>query len=147
RLVARIIDVLVVLIPLWLILFAVGFALPTDTDQSGQPTGTASRWLGGAFLLWWLLYIAAFIGYDWFFTHKGGQTLGKKAMRLRVAMLDNGSVPSSGASAARAATLWVPFFLCCGLWWVIVGISILVDKPYQQGLHDKAGKTVVVSVP
>ncbi|MFF4581715.1 RDD family protein [Streptomyces sp. NPDC001389] len=147
RLVARIIDVLVVLIPLWLILFAVGFALPTDTDPSGELTDNASRWLGGAFLLWWLLYIAAFIGYDWFFTHNGGQTLGKKAMRLRVAMLDNGSVPPSGASAARAATLWVPFFLCCGLWWVIVGISILVDKPYQQGLHDKAAKTVVVSVP
>ncbi|MEU3406749.1 RDD family protein [Streptomyces sp. NPDC006670] len=147
RLVARLIDLVVVFVPLWLILFAIGFALPVDTDQNGELTDSASRWVTGAALLWWLVYVAAWIVYDWFFTQKSGQTLGKKAMRLRVAMLNDGSVPSSGAAVGRAATLWVPAFLCCGLWWVVVGISILVDQPYKQGLHDKAAKTVVVSVP
>ncbi|MEV7547132.1 RDD family protein [Streptomyces sp. NPDC089915] len=135
-------------IPLWIVFFAIGLAFPsTATNDDGQLSDAASRWLGGAFLLWWLLYVAAFIGYDWYLTQKTGQTLGKKAMRLRVAALNDGSVPTSGASISRAATLWVPFFLCCGLWWVIVGISILIDKPYQQGLHDKAARTVVVTAP
>ncbi|MFD0380845.1 RDD family protein [Streptomyces sp. NPDC127112] len=147
RLVARLIDLVVVFVPLWLILFAIGFALPRDTDQNGELTDSASRWFTGAALLWWLVYVAVWIVYDWFFTQNTGQTVGKKAMRLRVAMLNDGSVPSSGSALGRAATLWVPVFLCCGLWWVVVGISILVDQPYKQGLHDKAAKTVVVSVP
>ncbi|MEU3311968.1 RDD family protein [Streptomyces sp. NPDC006687] len=148
RLLARVIDFLVVGIPLWVIYIVFAFAFPrTGTVENGELTDTGTNWINGLALLVWLLSIVAFIGYDWLLTQKGGQTLGKKAMRLRVAVLNDGRVPSSGACAGRAVTLWLPAFLCCGVWWIIVGISILIDKPYQQGLHDKAAGTVVVTVP
>lgn len=36
--------------------------------------------------------------------------------------------------------------LCCPcLWWLINIVLMFTDKPYRQGLHDKAAKTVVVS--
>ncbi|MGR4880651.1 RDD family protein [Streptomyces sp. LARHCF249] len=153
RVVARIIDGLIVTAPFFLItLFAfwlIGIAWPTDDPYTGemQMSDAASTWLGVAFLLWALIWFVAYIAYDWFLTRKSGQTLGKKAMSLRVAVLNDGSLPPSNVALGRAATLWLPCLLPCCLgpvWWIVVLISILVDKPYQQGLHDKAAKTVVV---
>ncbi|MBT2480969.1 RDD family protein [Streptomyces sp. ISL-94] len=146
RFVARIIDWLIVGIPIWLIWFLIiGVTYRGDPYTGEDTSDAAANWSSGGVLLLVLIGIAAYVVYDWYFTHRSGQTLGKKAMRLRVAMLNDGSVPSSKAAFGRAAVLWLPSLLCCGgLWWIIVGISILVDKPYQQGLHDKAAKTVVV---
>jgi hypothetical protein len=40
----------------------------------------------------------------------------------------------------------VPALVCCYcIWWLVIVITVFTDKPYRQGLHDKAGKTVVVS--
>ncbi|GAA0284575.1 hypothetical protein GCM10010302_23420 [Streptomyces polychromogenes] len=149
RLLARLIDVLVLAIPIWAIWVVFLLSVPSSTDRTDDTTDASfPGWVSGVFWLWVLVAAVAGIAYDWFFVQKGGQTLGKKLMRLRVAMLNDGSVPSSGASLSRAATLWVPFLIpcCCGLWWIAVGISILIDQPYRQGWHDKAGKTVVVTV-
>lgn len=147
RLVARIIDWLIVGIPLWILSAVFSSGWYTGAPDEGEDmTDAAAGWYTGALLLWLLLGIVAYIAYDWYFTQKSGQTLGKKAMRLRVAMLNDGTVPPSKTALGRAATLWLPSLVpCCGgLWWIVVFISILVDKPYQQGLHDKAAKTVVV---
>ena len=47
---------------------------------------------------------------------------------------------------ARAAVLWIPFAVLLRLlWWPICGGWSFFDKPYKQGLHDKAAKTVVVT--
>ncbi|CAO0832660.1 hypothetical protein SMICM17S_01182 [Streptomyces microflavus] len=36
--------------------------------------------------------------------------------------------------------------LCCPcLWWLINIVLMFTDKPYRQGLQDKAAKTVVVA--
>ncbi|MFJ3924925.1 RDD family protein [Streptomyces sp. NPDC090022] len=147
RLAARVLDVLIVAIPLFLIQLPFNNRRYTvETDQGDDVTEIISRSYSGTGLIWTLIGIIAFVGYDWFFTQKSGQTLGKKALGLRVAMLNDGSVPPSGAALARAAVLWLPTLICCFcLWPIALIISMLVDKPYRQALHDKVAKTVVVT--
>ncbi|MFD3697204.1 RDD family protein [Streptomyces sp. NPDC058646] len=146
RLAARIIDVLIIAVPLFLIQLAFGTKRYTVETSDGEDFSEVfTRSYSGSGLIMTLIAIVAYVGYDWWFTKKNGQTVGKKAMGLRVAMLNDGSVPPSNASLGRAATLWLPTLICCFcLWPIALVISILVDKPYKQGLHDKVGKTVVV---
>ncbi|MEU6733778.1 RDD family protein [Streptomyces physcomitrii] len=93
-----------------------------------------------------LLAAVLYIGYDTILTARTGQTLGKRLMKQRVANLDNGATPSVQTSLVRAAVLWLPFAFCCAcVWTIICGGWSFFDKPYKQGLHDKAAKTVVVS--
>ncbi|MCX4719683.1 RDD family protein [Streptomyces virginiae] len=146
RLLARIIDVVIIAIPLALIQWAFGAnRYRYDTDQGEDIGDVFSKSYSGSGLIMTLISIIAYVGYDWWFTKKNGQTVGKKAMRLRVAMLNDGSVPNSNAALSRAAVLWLPTLICCAcLWPIALVVSILVDKPYKQGLHDKVAKTVVV---
>ncbi|MER7001262.1 RDD family protein [Streptomyces sp. NPDC000410] len=145
RIAARVIDWLIVLIPLALIGIPFGIYegvtdASDDIDDWVANVNTGGQW---AFQI---ITIIAFVGYDTLMVKASGQTLGKKLMKIRVAMLDNGTTPDTGSSLTRAAVLWLPQLICCPcLWPLLLVILILVDKPYRQGLHDKAAKTVVVS--
>ncbi|MER7954472.1 RDD family protein [Streptomyces sp. NPDC096030] len=146
RILARIIDWLIVAIPLALI--GIPFNIydrATDGDDFGDTITATST---GSGLVFQLITIVAFVAYDTLMVANSGQTLGKKWLKLRVAMLNDGSTPPTNASLIRAVVLWLPALICCAcLWPLLLLILILVDKPYKQGLHDKAAKTVVVSVP
>ncbi|MEU9145199.1 RDD family protein [Streptomyces sp. NPDC048349] len=146
RLAARVIDVVIVAVPLFLIQLAFGTKrYMVETNEGEDISEVITRSYSGSGLIMTLISIVAYLGYDWWFTRRNGQTIGKKAMGLRVAMLNDGSVPQSGPALARAAVLWLPTLICCFcLWPIALVISILVDKPYKQGLHDKVGRTVVV---
>jgi uncharacterized RDD family membrane protein YckC len=145
RFLARVIDGLIVFVPLFLIsLFFGGWDINMDNDDGwGEFTdqvNTGRQWL------WSLISLIAYVGYDTVMTKRNGQTVGKRVMKIRVAMLNDGSVPDAGSSLVRAMVLWVPALVCCFcIWWIVIVVTILTDKPYRQGLHDKAGKTVVVS--
>ncbi|MBT2491252.1 RDD family protein [Streptomyces sp. ISL-96] len=142
RVAARIIDGLIVGIPLGLIGWLIGMFDSYNSDDWDE----VSTMSDGKSLIWQLVTMVVYIGYDTYLTAKDGQTIGKRLMNLRVAMLNNGMVPEMNASLLRAVILWVPALICCFcLWWLINLVMILVDKPYRQGLHDKAAKTVVVS--
>ncbi|WP_327283629.1 MULTISPECIES: RDD family protein [unclassified Streptomyces] len=147
RLAARIIDVIIVAIPLFLIQLAFGTnRYMVETNKGEDVSEVFTKSYSGTGLIMTLISIVLYVGYDWWFTKKEGKTIGKKAMGLRVAMLNDGSVPQSGPALSRAAVLWLPTLLCCFcLWPIALIVSMLVDKPYKQGLHDKVGKTVVVS--
>ncbi|WP_432133271.1 MULTISPECIES: RDD family protein [unclassified Streptomyces] len=138
RTLARLIDMVLVFIALALLSWAFGlgdYSVDSDEVQVGR---SLSRSVVAA-----VLYIA----YDTFLTARTGQTLGKKWLGLRVANLDNGATPSLQTSLLRALVLWVPFAFCCFVFWTaIAGGWSFFDKPYKQGLHDKAAKTVVVTV-
>ncbi|MCZ4118830.1 RDD family protein [Streptomyces sp. H39-S7] len=135
RLLARIIDFILVSIPVALLDWAFG-TFQTDTDDFNY----------GRSVLGSVVAAILYIGYEWWMTKATGQTLGKKWMGVRIAMLDNGGVPTSQAALMRACVFWLPTLFCCPcLWIVLIGILLLLDKPYRQGLHDKAAKTVVVS--
>ncbi|MFJ7908807.1 RDD family protein [Kitasatospora sp. NPDC096204] len=105
-------------------------------DLSTRNGSTEAFWLGCAI---YLVYEALMLSRD-------GQTLGKKAMKVRVAMLVDGNKPTPSAAWTRAAVFILPAVICCAaLWWIVDGFFGVFDKPYRQCLHDKAAKTVVVT--
>ncbi|MER5445700.1 RDD family protein [Streptomyces sp. NPDC002766] len=137
RTLARIIDLILVGIVVWLVTWPIGVHEYTVNGNNVAVGKSFAQSLVAA-----VLYIA----YDTFMISNSGQTLGKKWLKMRVANLDNGSTPSVQTSLARAAVLWIPFAFCCAcIWTAISGGWSYFDRPYKQGLHDKAAKTVVVS--
>ncbi|MFD4174589.1 MULTISPECIES: RDD family protein [Streptomyces] len=147
RILARLIDFLIISIPLYLISLPWGGAVDVNGDgDDGFGDAVASGYSGHQ-LLWSIIGLVVYVAYDTYFTHKDGRTLGKRLLKLRVAMLNDGRVPDTGAALMRAVVLWAPALLCCPcLWWLINIVLMFTDKPYRQGLQDKAAKTVVVAV-
>ncbi|WP_405713100.1 MULTISPECIES: RDD family protein [unclassified Streptomyces] len=147
RILARLIDFLIISIPLYLISLPWGGAVEvSDNNGSGNGVGDVfSQTYSGHQLVWSLIGLVVYVAYDTYFTHKDGRTIGKRLLKLRVAMLNDGRVPDTGAAFLRAVVLWLPALLCCPcLWWLINIVLMFTDKPYRQGLQDKAAKTVVV---
>ncbi|MFI1221704.1 MULTISPECIES: RDD family protein [unclassified Streptomyces] len=146
RILARLIDFLIISIPLYLISLPWGGAVDVNGDGDDGFGDAVSNGYSGHQLLWSLIGLVVYVAYDTYFTHKDGRTLGKRLLKLRVAMLNDGRVPDTGAALMRAVVLWAPALLCCPcLWWLINIVLMFTDKPYRQGLQDKAAKTVVVS--
>lgn len=146
RIAARIVDWLIIAVPLAII--GIPFDIYQRVTDDDNFDATVNSLNGGGQLVFQLITIVAYVAYDTVMTAKSGQTLGKKLMKLRVAMLNDGTTPPMNTSLIRALVLWLPALICCAcLWPLILLILILFDKPYKQGLHDKAAKTVVVSVP
>ncbi|WP_078993006.1 RDD family protein [Streptomyces sp. MMG1121] len=137
RTLARIVDMILVGIVVWLLTWAFGVR---EYNVNGDHVEVSKS--VGQSLIAAVLYVA----YDTFMISKSGQTLGKKWLNMRVANLDNGATPSGQTTLIRSLVLWVPFAFCCAcIWTAICGGWSFFDKPYKQGLHDKAAKTVVVS--
>lgn len=132
RLLARIIDALLIAVPIGVIAGLVsGF-------DSYDDTGT-QYWQGAAYTLVYFVYEGLMLS-------RSGQTVGKKLMRIRVAMLQNGAAPSGAPAWVRALIYQIPALIpCLGfLFWLINVLFCTWDKPYQQCIHDKGAKTVVV---
>ncbi len=105
------------------------------------------------FWLPYLVFIVTSIGLGLLLTYvylveyqlRRGQTIGKRAMKLRVVPVDPAAALTRSHLVKRwlverVATSFVPL-----LGWVD-GLWQLWDKPFQQCLHDKAAQTVVVKV-
>ncbi|MER7737473.1 RDD family protein [Streptomyces sp. NPDC096538] len=137
RTLARIIDMILVGIMVWLLTWPVGVSeYNFDGDRVNVGNGFAQSVIAA------VLYIA----YDTFMAVRFGRTLGKKWLGMRVANLSDGNNPSVQTALTRAAVLWLPFAFCCAcVWTAIAGGWSFFDRPYKQGLHDKAARTVVVS--
>lgn len=132
RVLARVIDIIIVLVPAGFLDWAAG-------GVNGNDVTAGRSAVGGVFTA-----VLGFV-YEWYLTQSTGQTVGKKLTGLRAAMLSDGSIPDQRSAAARAAILWLPAFCCSFLWFLLIGITVLFDKPYKQGLHEKAARTVVVT--
>ncbi|MFC8535493.1 RDD family protein [Streptomyces sp. NPDC057249] len=147
RILARLIDFLIISIPLYLISLPWGGAVGAGDGNDDDVSDVFAQTYSGHQLLWSLIGLVCYVAYDTYFTHKDGRTLGKRLLKMRVAMLNDGRVPDTGAAFLRAVVLWLPALLCCPcLWWLINIVLMFTDKPYRQGLQDKAAKTVVVTV-
>jgi uncharacterized RDD family membrane protein YckC len=133
RLLARIIDALLIGIPVGLIM---GFAQGGwEPDDSGRTAGQQA------------VYTLVYLVYEALMLTNSGQTVGKKLMRIRVAVLADGSVPRGATGWFRSVVYHLPPLVpCVGfLFWLANVLFCTWDKPYQQCLHDKSVKTVVVA--
>jgi uncharacterized RDD family membrane protein YckC len=135
RLLARIID--------WLLMLVPGFLL-----GSAIVLGSS---IGNRYLVIVANAVAALLGFVYeglMLSTRGGQTVGKKVMRIRVAVLADGSSPVGAPAWIRAAVFWLPntlASLCLPSLFSLLDILWCTwDRPYRQCLHDKAAKTVVV---
>ncbi|MDX2849710.1 RDD family protein [Streptomyces sp. PA03-3a] len=140
RFVARLIDTVI----LFVFLVVAGLLFyPRDWMSDPGSLSMGSQIAGG--LVGWGAYFVL----EGVLLSRSGQTPGKMAMKIRVARLADGSVPGS-AGWTRSAIYVLPGILtgfCVGfLFWLLNVLWPLWDKPYQQALHDKAAKTVVVKV-
>ncbi|WP_213453876.1 RDD family protein [Rhizomonospora bruguierae] len=150
RLLAYLVDAAVAVgVSLVLVIPAVIVLVMLVVDSASH--GSPDEW---AFILWFLLIEGALIlvvlafsylyHVEWLIRHDG-QTFGKKVMKLRIVPLE----PTTRLTRGVAARRWL-VTQGCGL---LPGVSYLDglwqlwDKPYQQCLHDKWPKTVVIKVP
>ncbi len=69
-----------------------------------------------------------------------GRTLGKKLVGLRVLDIDSQLPPGFGVSLRRWATRTLFDLTVVGL---LASAWGLFDRPWKQGLHDKAARTFV----
>lgn len=118
-------------------------ARPDGTAGPGSAANLRLVPVYAAAILLMLVFIYTYY-VEWVLRH-GGQTVGKRLMKLRITPLDPRAPLTRGMLVKRSAVTigcyWVPgLFYLDGLWQ-------LWDKPYQQCLHDKWPRTVVVSVP
>ncbi|NSC21928.1 RDD family protein [Streptomyces albus subsp. chlorinus] len=135
RLLARIIDALLIGIPIGIITALVEGGYSYDNGYDGYT--------------YWpqLAYTVVYLVYEGLMLTSSGQTVGKKLMHIRVAMLQNGAVPAGSAGWLRAAVYQIPPLVPCigSLFWLVNVLFCTWDKPYQQCLHDKTVRTVVVA--
>ncbi|GAB2780546.1 RDD family protein [Streptomyces daliensis] len=133
RLLARIIDALVVGIPVAIVM---GFA------QNGYDAADTGRTYSQQ-----AVYTLVYLIYEGIMLTQSGQTVGKKLVKIRVAVLSNGAVPQGTPGWFRAALYSLPALVPClgSLFWLVNVLFCTWDKPYQQCVHDKAAKTVVVA--
>jgi uncharacterized RDD family membrane protein YckC len=142
----------VVSLPLFLVFFALWMPDFIAASDPYAPEPEFSEFFR-EFLLPLLLVELAFfalvlVGYYVYtveMMYKTGQTIGKKVMKIRIVPIDPAATLTRGAAAKRyfvqyVAGSLVPFLSYADGFWQ------LWDKPYQQTLHDKAAKTVVIKV-
>ncbi|MEH1016443.1 RDD family protein [Micromonospora sp. CPCC 206060] len=77
---------------------------------------------------------------------RSGQTVGKRAMKIRVVPLDPAVPLTRGLAFRRYTVQFLAGMVVPGMN-LLDGLWQLWDKPYQQCLHDKFARTVVVKVP
>jgi uncharacterized RDD family membrane protein YckC len=152
RLAARIIDGLilgalaaVVVIPVY-IYFAFVVIEPLVT-VNGEFVGSEMDIVGPllgliAFILVFSLLLAYVYEVEMMF--RGGQTLGKRIMKIRIIPVDPAQTLTRG-HAARRFLVQQGGQLVPGLSW-LDGLFQLWDKPYRQCLHDKFAKTLVIKL-
>ena len=160
RLVARILDILAVLVlnvvvngwfayqfaqefaPIW------RAAMADPFGEQPQPTGRMET------LLWTMLIVATLLWllYEAPATASRGQTLGKRIMHIKVVAVESTEPLGFGRAFRRWARLglWTPLWGCAGLGFLfqlIDSLSPLFDQRLRQALHDKTARTVVIEVP
>jgi uncharacterized RDD family membrane protein YckC len=89
-----------------------------------------------------MTYLAVKLSYYMILETAFGQTIGKKAMRLRVTDLDGNGVPANKI-AARTIFRFFDEALAIGIFPVVGGISLLLTGPRRGRIGDIAGGTCV----
>jgi uncharacterized RDD family membrane protein YckC len=139
RLVARIVDGIIVAIPAFIIVAIVG----------GRYTGVSSGSFStdGSAIVASLLIGVVSLAYEYYFLAKDGATPGKKLLSIKVVSEDGSALGSDGAvrRLVLAAVGIVPFV--GGLFGVVVGLATIVmifTDDRRQVPADKVAKSLVI---
>ncbi|MGC4747730.1 RDD family protein [Micromonospora sp. DT201] len=121
-----------------------------ETSADGLPM--PGEQAGSLLLVILLIATALWLAYEVPAMAAGGQTVGKRMMRIRAVPIAADQPLGFGRSLSRWSTLGLPTLLwyCAGLGLVLQlvdALSPLFDHPLRQALHDKRAQTVVVEVP
>ncbi|CAN5620093.1 hypothetical protein BH20ACT2_BH20ACT2_08780 [soil metagenome] len=131
RILARILDALVLAVP------AAALLLPQVSIDGDELSVDVPLWVTVALFAMGFAYEVALVAWR-------GQTVGKIALRIRVARFTDGKVPAPSQAAIRhvlPAVIGVtPYVSILAL---VVYVSAAWD-PMKRGWHDKAAGTVVV---
>jgi uncharacterized RDD family membrane protein YckC len=145
RLVARIIDTVLVCVGAVVLLIPGAIALGVSVDETtGEPTP------GGivAFLAVLAVVVLLAVMYEIAFIAVRGRTIGKQVMKLTVRLEADGRLPGWGPSLVRwliPAVAGAVTFLIGGIGQLLVYVSPFFDNTgRRQGWHDKAARTLVV---
>jgi uncharacterized RDD family membrane protein YckC len=127
--------------------------IPDSSEIAPDGTLMAPEFFGDFLLPMLLMYAAIFViawavAYVYYveMMFRTGQTTGKKAMKIKVVPLDPAATLDRGGAFRRFLVQNIAAGLVPGLSY-LDGLWQLWDKPYQQCLHDKFARTVVVKVP
>lgn len=131
RVVARVADVVLVLLPTWLI------GVPLLLGWIGDSGTTVVV----VFALGW----AVVVGYETWLTAATGQTVGKRAVGIRVIDVESGAPPGRNASLLRAALPPILGILVPAFGWVVPYIWAVWGRD-RRGLHDRLARTRVVAL-
>lgn len=163
RLVARIIDILIVLAlnvvvngwfayQYWKEIYpevAAAFHA-TMANQKVEPLTASSR-LSYLEIVIIVLAAALWFAYEVPSIAGNGQTLGKRAMRIKVMRQESTDPVGFGRAIRRWNPLGLPTLMWyCGIGFLLQiadGLSPLFDWPLRRALHDRSAGTVVVRVP
>ncbi|WP_305787523.1 RDD family protein [Symbioplanes lichenis] len=160
RLVARLIDIAVVLVlnvivngwlayQLWLEIEPTYRAIMADPLTA--ETGSASPRASWIYLAMLVVATALWCAYEVPALAASGQTLGKRIMGIKVMKLDDTGPLGGGRAFARWSRLgmWTPLWSCYigFIAQLIYAGSVLFEPKLHQALHDKSARTVVVAVP
>ena len=144
RVVARLLDGLIVGIPLAVVFGVLALAaggLAAGTSNSDQNTqNTTAAVFSGVFILFYLLAIAVSIGYWVYFWGTTGATFGMRMLGLRVVDANTGGP----IGIPRALVRWLMTIVnswACYIGWIWVAFDAR-----KQGWHDKVARTVVIRV-
>ncbi|MEU7802121.1 RDD family protein [Micromonospora arborensis] len=121
-----------------------------ETSADGLPIPSAQA--ESLLLVILLIATALWLAYEVPAMAAGGQTVGKRVMRIRAVPIAADEPLGIGRSLSRWSTLGLPTLLwyCAGLGLVLQlvdALSPLFNHPLRQALHDKRAQTVVVEVP
>jgi len=145
RFLARLIDVAVLILPT-IVAELVAFVPFVVVAAGGHPNvALLPAVLAGSFLLFGVLLAAVYYVYEVTLMHRSGQTLGKRAIRIKVVREADGGPIDRAAATRRWLVANVASMVAFGFSHLDV-LWLLWDQPYRQCLHDKCAGTVVVKV-
>ena len=143
----------ILIVPLYLVVFFLFLsnAITTTTTVNGQTVVAEPQDIGAFFLgffglvlcLLGLTFVMQYI-YEVEMMFRTGQTIGKKAMKIRVLPVDP-TVPLTRKMAFKRLAVQIAGAIVPGLSWVD-GLWQLWDKPWRQCLHDKFAQTLVIKL-
>lgn len=140
RLVAAIIDYLIVTIPLGIlqVMFLGTTFFAVDPDVADNSSGILSAFVAGGYMLFNLFSTAiGWIYFAYFESSEKQATFGKQAMNIKV-VTDSGQRLAFPNALGRVVSKLLSSLLCC------IGYMLILFRADEKGLHDLLANTYVV---